>query len=111
MKGQVAKVCQTILGDPSLVPQRVAQAATRLMRSFGDRDFGGIDQPDFDRYLEAATCGPRADNWKLDGASETACYDIYILGTLALWQGQPAFYARVEDWLRPHMELVGRVPS
>jgi hypothetical protein len=111
MKRQVTEGCGAILGNPSLVPQRVAQAATRLMHSFGERDFAGIDHRDFDRYLEAATCGPRAHNWKLGGASEIACYDIYILGTLALWQGQPAFHARVEDWLRPHMELVGRMSS
>lgn len=29
---QVAKICRTILGDQSLEPQRVAQAATRGTR-------------------------------------------------------------------------------
>jgi hypothetical protein len=109
--GQVAKVCQNILSMPSLVPQRVAQAATRLMHSFGARDFGSIDHRDFDQYLKAATRGPRADSWKFDGASEIACYDINVLGMIAFWHGQHASYERVKVWLRPYMELIGRVPS
>ena len=76
MEGQVAKVCRPILGDPSLVPRRIAQAATRLMHFFGDRNFAGIDHRDFGRYLQAATCDPRADRWSLGGVSELACYDI-----------------------------------
>lgn len=111
MTGQVANACQTILADPSLVPPRVAKAAARLMKSFGDRDFGRIGHLDFDNYLEAAAGGLRSDTGQLGGPAEDACYDIYILGTLALWQGKPAFYASVEDWLRPHMELNGRRPS
>lgn len=111
MKGQVAEVCRIILDDPSLVPARVAEAATRLSKSFGDRDFSRIRHRDFDRYLEAATAAPQSDCWKFGGSSEIACYDIYILGTLALWKGQPAFFAQVEDWLRPHMHKIAARPS
>jgi hypothetical protein len=77
----------------------------------GINDFGNIDHRDFDRYLESATRGPRADAWMLDGASEVAYYDIYMLGMFALWHGHDAFNKRVKDWLRPYMELVGRLPS
>jgi hypothetical protein len=52
-------------------PARVARAATRLMHSFGDRDFGGIGHRDFDKYLEAATCGPRSGTWRLGGRRES----------------------------------------
>jgi hypothetical protein len=80
MKGQVANVCQTILDDPSLVPERVVEAATRHMRSFGDRDFARIRHHDLDRYLEAATVDPRSDTWKFGSPGEVACYDIIGAG-------------------------------
>jgi hypothetical protein len=111
MKGQAAEACQIIINDPSLVPARVVEAATRLMHSFGDRDFGRIRHRDFDRYLEVATAGPRSQSWTFGSPSEVACYDIYILGTFALWKGQPAFFAQVEDWLRPHMHKIASRPS
>jgi hypothetical protein len=111
MNGQVAEVCRTVLDNPLLVPPRAAEAAARLIHSFGDRDFGRIRHRDFDRYLEAATAGPRSDTWKFGGSSEQACYDIHIPATLALWKGQNAFFAAVQDWLRPHMHKIGARPS
>ena len=50
MGERVNKACEQVIGTPSIFPERVRQAASRLKAFFGDRRFGSIGQDDFRAY-------------------------------------------------------------
>ncbi|CAN5190754.1 hypothetical protein BH09GEM1_BH09GEM1_48280 [soil metagenome] len=100
MAKRVNKACGQVIGTPSIFPERVRQAASRLTDFFGDRRFGSIGRDDFCAYVEkTAERPPGTDNRPIGSPAERARYDIHILGTIAGFAGEIALWELIQTWL------------
>lgn len=100
MAERVDGACAQVIGTPSIFPERVRQAASRLKNFFGDCRFGSIGREDFRAYVEISAAWPAGtDNRPIGSPAERARYDILILGTIAGFAGEIALWELIQTWL------------
>lgn len=97
---RVDRACGQVIGNPTIFPERVREAASRLKSFFGERGFGSIGRHDFRAYVEkSAEWRPGTDNRPISSPAERASYDIHILGTIAGFAGEIALWELIQTWL------------
>ena len=112
MGERVNKACEQVIGTPSIFPERVRQAASRLGDFFGDRRFGSIGQDDFRAYVaKSAEWFAWTENRPVGIPAERARFDILILGTIAGFAGEIALWELIQVWLEESPAAMAEVPA
>ncbi|RTL48054.1 MAG: hypothetical protein EKK40_18340 [Bradyrhizobiaceae bacterium] len=110
MAERVDRACGQVIGIPSIFPERVRQAASRLKDFFGDRRFGSIGRDDFRAYVEkCAEWSPGTDKRPIGNPAEVGRFDIHILGTIAGFAGEIALWELIQTWLEESPVAMAKV--
>lgn len=94
---RVNTACGQVIAAPSIFPERVRQAASRLTDFFGNRRFGSIGRDDFRAYAEkTAELLSETEDRSSSSSFERADFDLLVLGTIAGFAGEIALWELIQ---------------